>query len=99
VQRGDQGAPEHPGLSWLLLGGKCANCKAPNLRRYPIIELATGLLSVAVVWRFGWHWQSAAALLLTWALIALTVIDIDHQILPDVITLPLLWIGLLLSLA
>ena len=88
-----------PVLSWLLLGGKCANCKARISARYPIIELATALLSVAVVWRFGWHWQSAAALLLTWSLIALTVIDIDHQILPDVITLPLLWIGLLLSLA
>jgi leader peptidase (prepilin peptidase)/N-methyltransferase len=88
-----------PVLSWLLLGGKCAHCKAPISARYPIIELATAILSMAVVWRFGWHWQSAAALLFTWSLIALTVIDLDHQILPDVITLPLLWVGLLLSLA
>ena len=88
-----------PVVSWLLLGGKCANCKAPISVRYPVIELATALLSVAVVWRFGWHWQSAAALLFTWSLIALTVIDIDHQLLPDIITLPLLWVGLLLSLA
>jgi leader peptidase (prepilin peptidase) / N-methyltransferase len=56
-------------------------------------------LSAAVVWRFGWHWQSVAALVVTWALVALTVIDLDHQILPDSITLPLLWLGLLTSLA
>jgi leader peptidase (prepilin peptidase)/N-methyltransferase len=87
-----------PVLSWLLLGGKCANCKAPISPRYPIVELATAVLSAAVVWHFGWHWQSVAALVFTWALVALTVIDLDHQILPDIITLPLLWLGLLLSL-
>jgi leader peptidase (prepilin peptidase)/N-methyltransferase len=88
-----------PVVSWLLLGGKCANCQAPISARYPIVELATAILSAVVVWHFGWHWQSAAALVFTWALVALTVIDLDHQILPDVITLPLLWLGLLLSLA
>jgi len=88
-----------PVVSYLLLGGKCANCGAAISPRYPIVELATALLSAAVVWRFGWHWQSAAALFFTWALVALTVIDLDHQILPDIITLPLLWLGLLLSLA
>jgi leader peptidase (prepilin peptidase)/N-methyltransferase len=88
-----------PVLSYLALGGRCANCRAPISIRYPLVELATALLSAAVVWRFGWHWQSAAALLFTWALLALTVIDLDHQILPDIITLPLLWVGLLLSLA
>jgi leader peptidase (prepilin peptidase)/N-methyltransferase len=88
-----------PVVSWLLLGGRCASCRAPISARYPVVELATAMLSVAVVWRFGWHWQSAAALLFTWSLIALTVIDIDHQLLPDIITLPLLWIGLLASLA
>jgi leader peptidase (prepilin peptidase)/N-methyltransferase len=88
-----------PVLSWLLLGGKCANCKARISVRYPIVELGTAILSAAVVWRFGWHWQSVAALTFTWALVALTVIDLDHQILPDIITLPLLWLGLLLSLA
>jgi leader peptidase (prepilin peptidase)/N-methyltransferase len=87
-----------PVLSWLLLGGKCASCKAPISPRYPIVELATAVLSAAVVWHFGWHWQSVAALVFTWALVALTVIDFDHQILPDIITLPLLWLGLLLSL-
>ena len=88
-----------PVVSYLLLGGKCANCKAKISPRYPIVELATAILSAAVVWRFGWQWQSAAALFFTWALVALTVIDLDHQILPDIITLPLLWLGLLLSLA
>ena len=88
-----------PVVSYLLLGGKCANCGAGISPRYPIVELATAILSAVVVWRFGWHWQSAAALIFTWALVALTVIDLDHQILPDVITLPLLWLGLLLSLA
>jgi len=88
-----------PVVSWLLLGGKCASCKARISPRYPIVELATALLSAAVVWRFGFHWQSVAALFVTWALVALTVIDLDHQILPDAITLPLLWLGLLASLA
>ncbi len=88
-----------PLVSYLLLGGKCASCKARISPRYPIVELATALLSAAVVWRFGYHWQSVAALFVTWALVALTVIDLDHQILPDVITLPLLWLGLLASLA
>ena len=88
-----------PVISWLLLGGKCANCKAPISARYPIVEIVTALLSAAVVWRFGFHWQAIAALFVTWALVALTVIDLDHQILPDIITIPLLWLGLLASLA
>jgi leader peptidase (prepilin peptidase)/N-methyltransferase len=88
-----------PVISWLLLGGKCASCKAKISPRYPIVELATAMLSAAAVWKFGFQWQSVAALFLTWALVALTVIDLDHQILPDVITLPLLWLGLLASLA
>jgi leader peptidase (prepilin peptidase)/N-methyltransferase len=88
-----------PLVSYLLLGGKCASCQARISPRYPIVELVTALLSAAVVWRFGFHWQSVAALFVTWALVALTVIDLDHQILPDAITLPLLWLGLLTSLA
>ena len=88
-----------PVVSWLLLGGKCASCKARISPRYPLVELVTALLSAAVVWHFGFHWQSVAALFVTWALVALTVIDLDHQILPDIITLPLLWLGLLASLA
>jgi len=88
-----------PVVSYLLLGGRCANCGTGISPRYPLVELATAILSAVVVWRFGWHWQALAALAFTWALVALTVIDLDHQILPDVITLPLLWLGLLLSLA
>jgi leader peptidase (prepilin peptidase)/N-methyltransferase len=88
-----------PVVSWLMLGGKCAACQAPISPRYPIVELATAVLSAAVAWHFGWHWQTVAALVFTWTLVALTVIDLDHQILPDVLTLPLLWLGLLLSLA
>ncbi len=88
-----------PVISYLLLGGRCASCKARISPRYPVVELVTAMLSAAVAWRFGWHWQTLAGLSFTWALVALTVIDLDHQILPDVITLPLLWLGLLLSLA
>jgi leader peptidase (prepilin peptidase)/N-methyltransferase len=88
-----------PVLSYLILGGKCANCRARISPRYPIVELATAVLSMAVAWRYGWHWQTLAALVFTWALIALTVIDLDHEILPDAITLPMLWLGLLLALA
>jgi leader peptidase (prepilin peptidase)/N-methyltransferase len=88
-----------PVVSYLVLGGKCANCKAPISARYPIIELITAFLSAAVAWKFGVHWYTGAALLLTWMLIALTVIDFDHQLLPDNLTLPLMWVGLLISLA
>ena len=87
-----------PVVSWLLLGGKCASCRTSISVRYPIVEVATAMLSAAVAMHFGWHWQTLAALLFTWALISLTVIDLDHTLLPDIITLPLLWLGLLLSL-
>lgn len=87
-----------PIISWLILKGLCSNCKQPISIRYPIIELATGLLSLAVALHFGFSWQAGAALLLTWALIALTLIDFDHQLLPDSIVLPMLWLGLILSL-
>ena len=87
-----------PLLSWLLLRGRCAGCGAPISARYPLIEALTGLLSALVAWKFGVGWPAGAALVLTWYLIALTFIDIDHQLLPDSLTLPLLWLGLLLSL-
>ncbi|MEZ5542480.1 MAG: A24 family peptidase [Pseudomonadota bacterium] len=87
-----------PILSYLLLQGRCAGCGTPIPRRYPLIELATALLSAAVAAHYGFGLQAAAALLFTWALIPLFMIDFDHQILPDAITLPLLWAGLLLSL-
>jgi len=86
-----------PVLSWLFLRGRCSACAQPISLRYPIVEAATGLLSWIVAWQLGWDWQLAAALPLTWALIALTVIDLDHQLLPDQITLPFLWLGLLLN--
>jgi len=87
-----------PILSFLLLRGRCSACHAPISWRYPLVEALTALLSVAVVWHFGPTAQAAAALLLTWGLVALAFIDADTQLLPDDITLPLLWLGLLLSL-
>jgi leader peptidase (prepilin peptidase) / N-methyltransferase len=83
-----------PVVSWLALRGRCAACKAPISARYPLVELATGFLSAWVAWHFGYGVAAACALGVTWALIALTGIDVDHQLLPDGITLPLLWAGL-----
>jgi leader peptidase (prepilin peptidase)/N-methyltransferase len=87
-----------PVVSYLFLGGKCALCKTSISARYPIVELMTALLAGVVAWRFGFGVEAAAAVLLTFALIAISVIDIDHQIIPDSISLPLVWIGLSLSL-
>ena len=87
-----------PVLSWLVLRGRCASCRRSIGWRYPVVEIATALLSATVAWKFGFGWPAAAALVLTWFLIALAVIDIDTQLLPDGMTLPLLWIGLLLPL-
>jgi leader peptidase (prepilin peptidase) / N-methyltransferase len=84
-----------PVVSWLFLRGRCASCKTRISARYPIVELSTGVLSGWVAWHFGFGAPAACALLVTWALIALTGIDIDHQLLPDNITLPLMWAGLL----
>ncbi len=87
-----------PVLSWLLLRGRCSACSATISPRYPLVELATGLFTAAVAWQIGWGMELLPALVLTWTLIALAGIDIDHQLLPDSITLPTLWLGLLLSL-
>jgi leader peptidase (prepilin peptidase) / N-methyltransferase len=87
-----------PVVSWLVLKGRCASCGVRISARYPAIELLSGALSAAVAWKFGFGWPALAGLVLTWFLLALTFIDIDHQLLPDNMTLPLLWIGLLLSL-
>jgi leader peptidase (prepilin peptidase) / N-methyltransferase len=87
-----------PLVSYILLAGKCADCGTHIPLRYPVIELLTAVLTAVVAWRFGFGWESAAAILLTWILIAISVIDIDHQIIPDSISLPLVWIGLTLSL-
>ncbi len=87
-----------PVISWLFLRGKCSQCQAGISIRYPIIELSTALLSVLVAYYFSVQWFTLAALLLTWALVALTMIDFDTQLLPDNITLPFLWLGILISL-
>lgn len=87
-----------PILSYVVLRGRCAGCKAPIGMRYPAVEAATALLTLLVVLEFGLSMQAALALPLTWALIALAVIDLDHQLLPDAITLPGVWAGLLISL-
>ncbi|MCL4149804.1 UNVERIFIED_CONTAM: hypothetical protein GTU68_044562, partial [Idotea baltica] len=87
-----------PVISYLILRGKCANCKTPFSIRYPFVELLTGILSGYVVYKFGWSLQSILGLLLTWVLVTLTFIDFDHQLLPDDIVLPTLWLGLGLSL-
>jgi leader peptidase (prepilin peptidase)/N-methyltransferase len=87
-----------PLLSWLFLRGRCAHCGAPISVRYPLVELLTGVLSAWAAARFGFGFAALAALLLTWFLIALAFIDIDTQLLPDSLTLPLLWLGLTLSL-
>jgi leader peptidase (prepilin peptidase) / N-methyltransferase len=87
-----------PLFGWLLLRGRCRYCRAPISIQYPLIELLTGILSAIVVWKFGVTWAALAGLGLTWALVALSGIDFRTQLLPDQITLPLLWVGLLLSL-
>lgn len=87
-----------PVISYLLLGGQCKQCKATISKRYPLIEALTGLLSGIVAWHFGFDWACLGGLLLTWSLIALTFIDLDHQLLPDSITLPLLWLGIIFNL-
>jgi leader peptidase (prepilin peptidase)/N-methyltransferase len=87
-----------PLLSYLALRGRCARCKAGISARYPAVELLSGLATALVAWHFGFGWSAACAMLVTWFLIALTFIDLDHQLLPDSLTLPLLWLGLLASL-
>ena len=89
-----------PLLSYfLILRGKCAGCGKPISLRYPLIEALTGALSAFAVWHFGDTYAAVGALLLIWALLALTFIDFDTQLLPDSITLPLLWLGLAFNLA
>ena len=87
-----------PLLSWLLLRGHCRYCGATISMQYPIVELLCCICSAIVMWKFGFGWQAGAALVLTWTLIALAGIDVRTQLLPDQLTLPLLWLGLILSL-
>ena len=88
-----------PVVSWLALRGRCAACKAPISARYPAVELAGGLVAALMAWRFGYGAQLLPAMAFGWALLALTFIDFDTQLLPDDITLPLLWLGLLANSA
>lgn len=86
-----------PLISWLALRGKCSACKAPISKRYPLVELLCGVLSGVVAWHFDFSWQAGTMLLLTWGLLAMSMIDIDHQLLPDSLVLPLLWLGLIVN--
>ena len=83
-----------PVISYLFLKGRCSSCKAKISLQYPIIEMFTGLATAYVAWHFGFSLQTLFTVLLTWALICLSVIDLEHSLLPDDITLPLIWLGL-----
>jgi len=83
-----------PILSYCLLGGRCRHCKARISPRYPLIELITALVTIFIAWKYGFSLQTVLMCLFSWSLICLTMIDIDKQLLPDDITLPLLWLGL-----
>ncbi|MCX8145458.1 MAG: A24 family peptidase [Azovibrio sp.] len=87
-----------PLLSYLLLGGRCKACKARIPLRYPLVELTAALLAAGAAWHFGPGWQAIGATLLLWTLLTLAIIDLDTQLLPDSLTLPLLWLGLLFNL-
>jgi leader peptidase (prepilin peptidase)/N-methyltransferase len=87
-----------PLLSYLALRGKCRKCGSPISLRYPIVEALTGILSAYAAWHFGFGLVAAAAIVFIWALIALTFIDFDTQLLPDDITMPLLWLGIIFNM-
>lgn len=88
-----------PVISYMALRGKCANCQTPISARYPAIEALSGIVAGYIAWHFGFGLAAVAALVFAWSLIALTMIDFDTQLLPDSITLPLLWLGLLLNIS
>ena len=87
-----------PVISYLILGGKCKICGARISPRYPLVELMTGILTAFIAWYFGVQIKTLFIILLTWALICLSFIDFDHQLLPDDITLPLLWLGIICNM-
>ena len=87
-----------PVISFIILGGKCKECHQPISRRYPVIEFLTGILTAFTAWHFGYGLQALFAILLTWSLICLSMIDIDRQFLPDDITLPILWLGIICNM-
>ena len=88
-----------PVVSWLALRGRCGNCKTAIPVRYPLVEILTAVASVVVIAVYGYTWTGVAALVFTWAIVALTFIDFDTKLLPDQITLPLLWLGLIVNLS
>ncbi|MFL8991826.1 A24 family peptidase [Pseudomonas sp. QLc11A] len=86
-----------PLLSYVFLRGRCSACAAAISPRYPLTELACGLLSAFVAWHFGFGWPAGLMLILSWGLLAMSLIDAEHQILPDVLVLPLIWLGLIIN--
>ncbi|WP_321862608.1 A24 family peptidase [Pseudomonas paraveronii] len=86
-----------PLLSYLMLRGRCTHCREAISARYTFTELACAVISAVVAWHFGFGWQAGAVMLLSWGLLAMSLIDVDHQLLPDVLVLPLLWLGLMLN--
>ncbi|WP_237886719.1 prepilin peptidase [Pseudomonas sp. PGPR40] len=86
-----------PVLSYLFLLGRCSSCATPISKRYPLTELACGALSAFVAWHFGFGWQACMVLILSWGLLAMSLIDAEHQLLPDVLVLPLIWLGLIVN--
>ncbi len=86
-----------PVLSYLILRGRCAHCQGTISPRYPLTELACGMLCGLVAWHFGFGWQAGAVLVLSWGLLGMSLIDAEHQLLPDVLVLPLLWLGLIVN--
>jgi len=87
-----------PVLSYLMLGARCANCRAKISPRYPLVEMLTAVLAATCAWRFGFGWEALLAIGMTCALVAISLIDADHQLIPDSIVVPLLWVGLAMSL-
>ncbi len=87
-----------PVFSYLVLGGKCANCKDPISPRYPVVEATTAIMAATVAWHLGFGWEALMGVVLTLFLVPITMIDFDHQLIPDSLVLPLMWIGLALSL-
>ncbi|NBA96418.1 A24 family peptidase [Pseudomonas sp. R5(2019)] len=86
-----------PLISYLFLRGRCSSCKSTISPRYPLIELASAGLTAFIAWHFGFGWAALSVMLLSWGLLAMSLIDADHQLLPDVLVLPLLWLGLIVN--
>jgi leader peptidase (prepilin peptidase)/N-methyltransferase len=87
-----------PVLSYLLLGAQCSNCQTVISVRYPLVETLTAILAAICAWHFGFGWEALMAIGLSFALVAISLIDADHQIIPDSIVIPLMWVGLIMSL-